>query len=240
MHDERPPFHALCVTALEQAETHYRLLLEEPAIGARRYQIALYFRLLDLATAAITLLESHHDGVNIQVRAVIEIYVNVRCLHFDENYLNHMMAARLNEDIKIGKALLRDADQKAKRKAQSKIASWEKMKLKLEKAGYKELRISRRFHKANWQDIYDLIYPALCVDAHSSTRILEERYFTGKGLVREPPSKSDEELGSTRRLAQAVIHSSVLVHARNDRAVEMFVLLLNRLEELRGGSATDG
>lgn len=144
--------------------------------------IALYGSLIEFSSCIVILLERNGKiGIPAIFRSLLEAYVDFCNLIKDPAYFNYMQASDLNQWIKLLKK-----DAMGENPYLSKMSTLPDLKdfaeqkgkelKKLEKDGYRELKIFEKFDRANMEREYRSLYNLLCSASHSNLTALFKRH----------------------------------------------------------------
>lgn len=229
-------FEEFCRRVLQVVEPLASNLLQSAVKLQRKYLIALYFRVLSLSRGCVALVDAQVlDGVPVLIRAVFEAYVDLKNLAFDSNYILHMRAAYLWENVKLQEALLGFAGQK-KSAVKKQLQEYRREQRALEKGNFKRFTVWQRFKRAGWKDVYDLTYGFLCKASHNSITVLRDRHLSRKDanrLVRSNFTDLEDQKYLFKRLAKVLVNASLLTHGQKaSESIKILVALRHELDEL--------
>ncbi|MGB4441117.1 MAG: DUF5677 domain-containing protein [Coriobacteriia bacterium] len=140
--------------------------------------------ILELAGAVVQLRRTGcGSAVPSVLRTMLETYVDLKNLCADAAYGYHLEAADLAQWLKLLEKAAGGTNPYLKAIAERPHIdrtrqTWTERKAQLDSQGYRPLRVSTRFSRADMTDEYDAIYNMLSADAHSNHRALLERHLT--------------------------------------------------------------
>lgn len=210
-----------------------------------RNTISLYGSIIELTGSIIFLLNKRlATGAPILLRAILEAYVDLVNLINNKRYGYNLEVSYLKEwlkileEAKIGKnEYLASITEEPS--LEDSISNWRKEKTRLEKKGYRSLRIDQKFKLADMQKEYKSVYNMLCSDSHNNLRSLitrhVEREETDFSIVFYKAYTLEDSAIHVGTNAELLVRATQIIHEFLDSPVKDNITIYRKeLDTLRG------
>lgn len=150
--------------------------------------VCTYCTIIELAHGEVALLEHGQTaGLSVVLRSIFEAFADLNAVLDDANYVRRMYATFISEKVRFLKNVLKHPSNPffvgivGGMDAKGELASLERERAKLEKAGGQPLSNESRFESGKLRDEYQSIYWLLCLEGHNNMSALDDRHIEKHG-----------------------------------------------------------